>query len=332
MHQTNAFIVAMNAVAPSPDTDGKEQNVPKQNLPDDKVKGEDEHYVLKFLKQLGTLLTSGALVGTFGKLFGLSDPHVAALTLSLIALLYILIHRKAIQRRLKSSTVLVIVSMTVVLAVLFSSPLVGMMLNQTISKATGIVEYNAKANDFLPRMRDYIGTSQEEIWFTGVSFYITLPANRDALLKKLEEGVTVRFLVYNPHSANIQEVASGFSQSKQELASECDVTIQNLRTLWDEARRRQTKGTLEVRLFSTIPKARMYVFDRRRETGFTYFIPHIDQQNSPNLPGFLVRNIKTGIAPAYFEGIERLWNSSLTFDAFLSMYDTRPATETRPVT
>jgi hypothetical protein len=85
-------------------------------------------------------------------------------------------------------------------------------------------------------------------------------------------------------------------------------------------------------LFSTIPKARMYVFDRRRETGFTYFIPHIDQQNSPNLPGFLVRNIKTGIAPAYFEGIERLWNSSLTFDAFLGMYDTRPAIETRPVT
>ena len=134
-------------------------------------------------------------------------------------------------------------------------------------------------------------------------------------------GLVKKSPIYNPLSANFEEVAKGFGQTKEELLSECKVTIQNLRSIVNEVTQRKLKGTLEVKLFSTIPKARIYVFDRRREDGYTYFIPHIDQQNSPNLPGFLVKNIKSGIAPSYFEGIERLWNSSTEFAKFLEQYD-----------
>ena len=199
------------------------------------------------------------------------------------------------------------------LAALFKDELRSALVSQTLSRTAGIIEYTPKANDFLPRLAKYISGAKQEIWFTGISFYVTLPQHRNLLMKRLEEGVDVRFLIYDPLSPNLSEVASGFSQTEEALRSECDVTIQNLREMYDEWKQRGLAGGLEVRLFSTIPWTRIYVFDRKLETGFTYFILHVDRQNTPNLPGFLVRNIKTGIAPAYFEGIERVWNSSKRF-------------------
>lgn len=45
------------------------------------------------------------------------------------------------------------------------------------------------------------------------------------------------------------------------------------------------------------------------------------KKNTPTLPGFLVRNIKTGIAYRYFEGIEHAWNRAVAFDDhFLAEY------------
>jgi hypothetical protein len=195
-------------------------------------------------------------------------------------------------------------------AVLFKDSLRSTIISKSLGTAAGIIEYTPKANDFLPTLAKYITGTKQEIWFTGISFYVTLPQHKDLLIKKLEEGVDVRFLVYDPKSQNLGEVARGFSQSEEALRSECDVTIQNLRNIYSEWKQRGLRGKFEVRLFSSIPKSRIYVFDRKLESGFTYFIPHVDQQNSPNLPGFLAKNIKTGIASAYFEGIERLWNAS----------------------
>ena len=281
----------------------------------------DEHSIIKFVKQLGALLGSGSLFGVVGKVIGASDVQVAALTLCIVGCSYVIIYRESIQKALKSYVIIVAGLVGLLVGILCNRQLVSFFLSQTITKSTGIVEYSAKANDFLPRLRDFITAAHDEVWFTGLSFYITLPANRDAFIAKLDQGTTIRFLIYNPLSQNLEDVAAGFAQTKEELSSECDVTIQNLRGMLLEKKQRNSKGSLEIRLFSSIPKTRMYVFDRQNEAGFTYFIPHIDQQNSPNLPGFLVRNSTNGIAPAYFEGIERLWSQSLDFDTFLKDYD-----------
>jgi hypothetical protein len=281
----------------------------------------EDHSIVRFVKQLGTLLGSGGLIGVLGKIVGASDAQVAALTLCVVACAYVIIYRERIQSVLKSYVIIVAGLIGLLIGILCSRQLFSLLLSQTITKSTGIVEYSAKANDFLPRLREFMRNAHDEIWLTGISFYITVPANKDALMAKLDEGVSVRFLIYNPLSPNLEEVARGFNQTRGELASECEVTIQNLRGMLLEARQKRAKGSLEIRLFSNIPKARLYVFDRRSEAGYTYFIPHIDNQNSPNLPGFLVRNTRTGIAPAYFEGIERLWSQSITFESFLQNYD-----------
>jgi len=289
-------------------------------LPDTKL----EHPLLGHLKQLGTVLTVGTLVGLFSKLLGATDPKAAALTLALVAAIYIVLYRDSIQRLVKSSSLLLSIVLVALALVLFRDQLTDIWIDRTLKKATGIVEYSPRANDFLPRLGNLIDKAEEEVWFTGISFYITLPANREALFKALDRGVNVRFLIYDPRSPNIAEVAAGFSQSPQELASECHVTIENLRTLAAEAKAKKTKGHLEVKLFSSIPKMRLYIFDRRKERGLTYFIPHVDQQNSPNVPGFLATNVRTGIAPAFIDGAERLWARAQSSDVHLEGLSASP--------
>jgi hypothetical protein len=280
-----------------------------------------EHTILGLFKQLGTVLTAGAVIGLFGKISGASDAKIATLTILTAGVLLVIIRRDAIQQRLKSSTIIILGFILLLMITLFSGPFTSFLLDRTISKATGIIEYTPKANDFIPRFPKLITDAHEEVWFTGISFYISLPAYKNALLRQLENGINVRFLIYNPLSPNLDDVAAGFSQTRRELLSECDVTIQNLRTLSTDAKARNTKGRLEIRLFSTVPKMRLYVFDRHHEDGLTFFIPHVDQQNSPNAPGFLARNVATGIAPAFIDGVERVWSKSENFESFLGNYD-----------
>ena len=281
----------------------------------------EEDFIIKALKQLGTLLTSTAVLAIIGKALGVSDIQLAILSIFALSSLYVIIYRNAIERVLRSYMLILLILMVSAALLIYKDHVGSLNFNESFTKSTGIVEFSPRANDFLPRLGYYMSNSHEEIWLTGMSFYITLPQHKDLILKKLHEGVDVRFLVYNPLSPNLEEVANGYSQTKEELFSECEVTIQNLRSILNEWKQPKSSAKFEVRLFSSIPQTRIYVFDRRRETGFTYFIPHVDRQNSPNLPGFLVKNVKTGIAQPYFEGIERLWNNSTQFEDWLKTYD-----------
>jgi hypothetical protein len=92
--------------------------------------------------------------------------------------------------------------------------------------AAGIVELQAKANDFMPKMSKFIGGAKEEIWFTGISFYWTLPQNKEEILRKLDQEIPVKFIIYNHLSDNVNEVASGFEQKKEDIIQECAMTIQ----------------------------------------------------------------------------------------------------------
>jgi len=227
----------------------------------------------------------------------------------------------SIQNSIRSAWVIVIVVALLALAVVFRAEATHVVLGKTLSRTTGIVDFVPRANSFLPKLHSLIEDAKEEVWFIGVSFYISLPENKADLLAALERGVDVRFLVYNPLSADLAEVADGFSQSPEELLGELTITIENLRALQNEAARRRTKGDIQIRLFSSIPKMRIYAFDRRSSDGVTFFIPHVDQQNSPTVPGFLANNIPTGVVPPLLEGAERLWARSTPFSDFIRQFD-----------
>lgn len=193
-----------------------------------------------------------------------------------------------------------------------------------LSKVTGIVSVNAKANSMLPQLAGYIDRARSEIWIVGVSFYITIPERRSEFLAALARGVNVRFLLFDFVNGAVDDVAEGFGQTRQELTSECVQTIAALTELMRiataQALDKPRSGRLEARFFKTEPRTRFYFFDPQDQEGFTYFVPHVDHQNSPNLPGYLARNVRTGVVPPYFEGVKSLWNASADFEEWSKLY------------
>lgn len=284
-------------------------------------RNDSDHFVFRLAKQLGVLAGAGAAVGLVAKALGASDSQVAAVSVAPVLCAYVIIYRDRIQNRVRVTWILVGLIAMLAIGTTFSGYLGQVVLGQTLTKATGIVEYAPRANAFLPRLHQLIRGAKDEVWFTGISFYISLPENRAELLAKLEEGVNVRFLIYSPLSKDLDQVAESFGQTREELVGELKITIENLRTLQAEAVTRKAKGELQVRLFSAVPKMRMYSFDRRSDEGLTFFIPHVDRQNSPTVPGFLAKNVPTGVVPPLLEGAERLWASSIPFDRFLQAFD-----------
>lgn len=276
------------------------------------------HAYTKRLIRFGKIISAAsAVVGAVALAFGATPLQIALMTVLLSIGILTFLDRKIVHQRISSAYVLIGLVAVTIVGVAFQDRLTSLLVSRALWKSTGIIDFTPNANDFLPRIRTLINEAREDIWFAGVSFYITLPNNQSYLLNALERGVNVRFLVYNPYSENLQDVARGFSQTPQELLSESELTIKNLAALSDKAQQRNARGKLEVRLFTVVPKMRLYVTDRHTERGVTFFIPHIDDRNTPNTPGFLARNLKTGVAPAFVEGLERAWNASTTWDEFL---------------
>src|SRR5258708_19064075 len=155
-----------------------------------------------------------------------------------------------------------------------------------------------------------------------MNFNVTSGERRSLLLKKLEGGIKIRYLVFDPRSSQLDELAKDFDQSPAELQSECEKGLQSILELqkqWSSrVKSTQSPGELDVRVFEAHPHARIYVFDPDRAQGETYFIPYINHVNSPEVPGFLLQNIKSGVFGAYFDGIRKLWADSKNLYNYLS--------------
>lgn len=193
--------------------------------------------------------------------------------------------------------------------------------DEQISELTGLVDYYSRANDFVYRMPHYIDTAKQDVWLVGVNFYITVPEQKDRFLARLRAGVDVRFLVFNFLSPHVGEVAEGFGTTKASLMAECVSTMEGLVDIHTKAEGERLNGRFEVRLTDSEPRTRFCLFDRRSENGFTYFVPHVGRNNSPNLPGFLARNVEAGIAQDYIRSVEVLWGESTPLSDWIPGYE-----------
>jgi hypothetical protein len=292
---------------------------------------EKDEPLIKLLKRIATFLIPSGLIGVIGQLSGFSAASTAAISLAIFCLLFLWHYKLSIQIRIRTWMVLATFVIVTTCLVVFRHSFSAFLLERSITKATGIVDYAPHANEYLPKVAKLMEGARHDIWICGVSFYISLPQYRGILLKKLQDGVDIRFLVYDPLSASLAELATGFSQTPEELRAECITTIENLRGLIMESRNQRTKGSIEVRLFSSAPRTRLYVVDQNSDAGYTFFIPHVDQRNSAQLPGFLARNTKDGVAFEYFSGMERMWSLSRRWDAFIQEFDGLKANSNRPV-
>jgi hypothetical protein len=181
----------------------------------------------------------------------------------------------------------------------------------------GQLSYYKRANTFLPNIGKLINETKTEVLFCGVSFYVTLPEHRDAIITKVRSGVKVRFIVFDHTSSRLDEVAASFHQSAVQLKSECQSTIHGLKSIRDDLEGSGFEDLFEVWLVPHRGFGRYYFFDPSTERARCFFIPLVHGLNSPNVPGFLSHSSEDGVIATYYQSCTRMLENAVSFDEWL---------------
>lgn len=274
----------------------------------------EQSKIHKLLTDTGLILSPATVVGLFAPLMGVSTRDTAVLSLATIILVSLCHYRHIINSS---------VSSVLSLAILVVCGLVYYFTYENILlKNTGLISFSKKSNDYLGELSKLITESRDEMLFFGTNFRITVEDKREDLLKKLSEGVNIKYLVMNPYSNRLDILASDFDMDIEKLRSEGLDNLQGLVILdkrWSEIKNRsQNPGTLEVRFFDASPKMRAYFFDGSSGHGRAYLVPYMNKLNSSQSPGYLFTISKDGIAEIYLAGIRKLWQEAIPFEKFLA--------------
>lgn len=304
---------------------------------------QDTPIVVK-LKELGTVMIPTSLVALVCKLFEASPEQTSVASLYVIVVLYLVLYRKTINQRVRSSGLLVLIVSFFAVAAFFARQVTSFgffrrFSGSSITSTVGIVDYQERSNDFLPRLRELSAGASQEIWFVGMNFYVSAPQLKDDLLERLRHGVTVRYLIYDflsddttqvALSSDLPQVARSFDNTPDELLSQSIQTVESLQQLAMRAEQEGVRGRFEVRLFKTIPRARLYFFDPESPTGYTFFVPYTNRKDSPNLPGLLLHNVKGGMFESYFLSTNQLWHDSEPLEHWIGRYRAFQAARAAP--
>lgn len=269
-----------------------------------------------FLTQLGLIVTPAGIIALFCQVVDASSRTTGATSLATVILASICVYRRAINRYVPAS---LLTALLVALAAVFFFNYQNILL-----KDTGLIKYYPHSNDFLSQIDGPLNQAREEVWFYGTDFNISAGERRDLLLNKLASGLKLKYLIFDPHSTHLDDLALDFDQSPPELQAECEKGLQSilqLRREWREkSKTTKSPGELAVRIFETHPDARFYVFDPGRTEGTTFFVPYINGVNSPDVPGFLLANVGAGVFKAYFSSVLKMWNDSTDLNDYLQRH------------
>jgi hypothetical protein len=274
----------------------------------------------KILTDTGLILGPATLVGLFAPLMDISTRDTAILSLATVVLISLCHYRHIVNT---------FVSSALALAVLVICGLIYYFAYENILlKDTGLISFTKKSNDYLGELGKLIAESKDEILFFGTDFHITVEDKREDLLKKLSEGVNIKYLVLNPYSNRLSMLASDFDVNIEKLKSESLDGLQGLLTLdkrWSDIKdKSQNPGTLEIRLFDATPKMRAYFFDGGSGHGRAYLVPYMNKLNSPQSPGYLFAIKKDGVAEIYLTGIRKLWQEAIPFEKLRTQSGNQP--------
>lgn len=262
------------------------------------------------LTELGLIFAPATLVGLIGAIADLSGRSTAVLSVCTAAIIALLHYRHIVDAKVSSAFCSALMIIGAVGCYFF--------YENALQKDTGLVLVSKKSNDYLGELGKLISQSKEEIIFFGFDFHITVEDKREQLIKKLNEGVNIKFLVINPFSKNIELLASDFDIDLTKLKSDSANGLQGMLALkkrWAEVGPNSPNpGSLEVRFFNTTPRMRAYFFDGATGTGHAYIVPYMNKINSPQSPGYLFSVKKDGISEIYLTGMRKLWNESIVLD------------------
>lgn len=248
--------------------------------------------ILRVSTRLGAIAAPPPLVGLTCQLLGLPTQTTAVISLAAVA-------------------VSVAVACTYYLT-----------YESSVAKKTGLAGYYNRSNDFLTtELTQRLRNTKEEVIFFGPSFQISAADARNELLSRLVEGVKIRYLIVDPFSAAIEEIAKDFNISTSEMRS---IGISSLRSIlllkkeWTEVEGyTETPGELQVRVFSARPTTRVYVFDGKRVSSESYIVPYINRVNAPDSPGYIFKNKSDGAFSKYYASITQIWRDAETLEELL---------------
>lgn len=188
---------------------------------------------------------------------------------------------------------------------------------QIQSSEIGLVKFFRKSNDFIfggdsTNFENLLQKTKREAWFIGTSFYISADTHREIIKKKLSEGVDINFLVLDPDGGNIEHAAHIQNVGAKELSDQCHAGIRTFLQIKQESTGSNFPGHLNIKLANEEIYSRIYFFDPKTDEGKTYYVPQVNRIMSPGLPGFLLKNDVAKFHSIYFDGVQRLWNSSDT--------------------
>ncbi len=186
-------------------------------------------------------------------------------------------------------------------------------------KSIGLFDCHIKSTEIFPIIGNSIQQSNKEIWFFGTNFRLSLPGFRDIILDKIKNtGITIYFLVFNPKSNRLDELANDFGQTSPELKQECSEGLKSLLTLKkqlvESSANPDIVDKINIRLSNSFPRMRAYIFDPLDKDKNSIFIPYINQVDSPDLPAYICKNVPGGISQAYYNGIRAEWRRARDFD------------------
>jgi hypothetical protein len=278
----------------------------------DRAAERSEESIVSIQKTLGLLFTPVSVIALLCNLLGVSGQNTASISLASVVLTAIVLYRSTINKMIPSS---ILMGLLVGLIATFTAN-----YEHILFKDTGLIRYFHASNDFLGQAGPFLDRAKKEIWFVGLDFHITAGDRKKLILKKLEEGVTVRFLVFNPYSPLLPVIAQDFDQDAKELQSECIKSTESIIQLKEEWSRESAyqkyPDGLQVRFFEDVPHARMYLVDPDDTKARSFYIPYMNHENSPALPGYLLGNIQDGVIQEYLPGVKKLWSKSQTLDHF----------------
>jgi adenosylhomocysteine nucleosidase len=240
----------------------------------------------------------------------LAETHLSKTSTSLPAL------RQASSRR---SSILILG-----LGLLLAAVVTGLVLlfQQTPKATTPSIQSQryADSSDMFPLIREELKTAQHDVFFVGTSFHATIPTSLPTLKRKIEGGLHVRLLLFNPFCPNAEIAAKEASQSLAALKGDCIMTMQNLRSVMGELKNHANGGNLQIRVFSSVPRMRLYSFDRADRSGPVYLIHYVNGRSATNLPGVKHAATDHEQFDPYVESAERLWKEAVEFEQFIAEY------------
>lgn len=263
--------------------------------------------MMRVFTRLGAVAGPPPLVGLTCQLIGLPTSTTAAISLTAVVVCAAVAAREQIDRHIPSSLLLLVLPIAACTYYLtHESPLL---------KQTGLAGYYNRSNDFLTsELIQRLRSAKEEVIFFGSSFHISAADARTELLSRLKDGVKIRYLMIDPFSPAVEEMAKDFNISAGELRSLISSSLRSILLLkkeWGEVERSTaTPGELQVKLFNARPTMRVYVFDGNRPGSESYIVPYINRVNAPDSPGYIFKNRSDGAFSKYYSSVTQIWRDA----------------------